>query len=131
MNDDFATTWSAYVRRHLDAYPGITTEQVGDAIDASATMVGNWIAARGFKQASADKVVAFWREFGGDSTLPEAMAAAGYASVEEFDTVVRTKPDLDMVEPDELLDWMRRRIETPPFSRGDEHEGGDEDGKPA
>lgn len=77
MNDDFATTWSAYVRRHLDAYPGITTEQVGDAIDASATMVGNWIAARGFKQASADKVVAFWREFGGDSTLPEAMAAAG------------------------------------------------------
>lgn len=113
---DFSQTWSAYVRRQLETHrDGLTNAQVGELIGASGAMVGNWLNAEGFKQASADKVISFWRRFGEGSTLPEALAAAGYASEEEFDTVIRTEPALEAVELDALLEEVRRRAETPPF----------------
>ena len=118
MEQDFATTWSAYVRRQLDAHRGeLTNEQVGELIGASGSMVGNWLKAEGFRQPAIDKVVEFWRQFGEGTTLPQAQAAAGFADVEEFDTVVHTRPSLETVDIDELLDEVRKRTESP-FSGG-------------
>lgn len=117
MEGDFATSWSRYVNEQLQRTGETTLEQVGDLIGASASMVSNWIKAQGFRQPSADKVLEFWRNFGGDSTLPEAMAAAGYGRVEEYDTVTRTKPDPDLLTLDEHLDAIRRQAqEAVPFA---------------
>lgn len=110
MDGDFATSWSQYVNAQLAATGEPTLEQVGDLIGASASMVSNWIKAQGFRQPSADKVLEFWRHFGAKTTLPEAMAAAGYGTVDEYDTVIRTKPDPDLLSLDELFQAQKRKI---------------------
>lgn len=112
MDGDFAQTWSRYVLRQLEEHRGdLTNEQIGKLVDASGSMVGNWLKAEGFTKPSADKVVNFWRRFGEGSTLPDAMAAAGYGRKEEYDTVVRHEPDLGMVETERLLEEVLDRTE--------------------
>lgn len=110
---DFSRTWSDYVRQRLGEQGKVTNEQVGDVVGLSGTMVGNWLRAQGFSKPSADKVIAFWEKFGGNTTLPEAMAAAGYAQVETYDTVVRTRPDPALLDIDELLEEVRKRAAAP------------------
>jgi|UPI0004945F76 hypothetical protein len=110
MDGDFSRSWSNYVRQQLDAHRGgLTNEEVGDLVGVSASGIGNWLGAKNFKKPSADSVIAFHERFGRGSTLPEAMAAAGYGKVEDYDTVTRVKPDISLVDTAELLEEVYGR----------------------
>ncbi len=115
MNDDFARNWSAYVQRQLDANgANLPLTRAAELADITYNTLKSWVNATG-SQPSAANVLNFWRIYGDSSTLPEALAAAGYGDVDEYDTVVRTRPDLSLLDTEELLAEMKNRVDDNPF----------------
>lgn len=113
--EDFARAWSNYVERQL-ASRDLTNKEVGEVVGVSPSTIGNWRHAKGLNRPSGENVIDFWRHFGEGSTLPEAMAAAGFGRVEEYDTVIRTVPDPALLETSDLLEQIRIRTESGPLA---------------
>lgn len=110
--DDYSKTWSEYVNRQLGAHAkGMSNEEIGMMIGLSGSAIGNWRARRRFSTVDANNVIAFWKAFGKeDSTLPEALAAAGYGAVEDYDTVTRIKPDTSLLTDEEVAELTYDRM---------------------
>lgn len=118
MTDDYAQTWSAYVQQQLNAHANdLPLTRAAEVAGITYNTLKSWVAATG-SQPSATNVLSFWRAYGDNTTLPEAMSAAGYGEVSEYDTVIRTQPDPSLLDTEELLGEMRNRVGTNPLVPG-------------
>lgn len=66
----------------------------------SDSTIGNWKRGENFSQPSANLVVRFARAYG--VPLPEALAAAGYGTRDEYSTTILTAPDVSTLSVDEI-----------------------------
>src|SRR5690606_12973243 len=97
--------WAEYVQTHLDAL-GWNNATLAAAARLDRSLVGRWLNEG--KQPSIESVRAVAKAFHRD--IREGLIAAGYFTEEEMKVSARQRPDLHLLDDDELLAEVKRRM---------------------
>ena len=112
--------WAEYVQTHLDAL-GWNNATLAAAARLDRSLVGRWLNEG--KQPSIESVRAVAKAFHRD--IREGLIAAGYFTEEEMKVSAPQRPDLHLLDDDELLAEVKRRMSRrgPTGPRGYEVDG--------
>ena len=103
---DGGSGWAEYVQAHLDGL-GWSNATLAAASKLDRSLIGRWLNEG--KQPSIESIRAVARVFKRD--IREALVAAGYFTEDEMKVSAPQPPDLHLLDDDELLAEVKRRMD--------------------